>query len=54
MGYKLMKKLIENYKNGRTTYTKERLAEMCDVYYAASRLTDVQYEELMTEIEALA
>ena len=53
MAYKLMTKLITNYKNGRRTYTKERLAEMTDVYYGAGRLTDSQYEELMAEIDAL-
>ena len=41
MAYKLMKNLI-----AKGTYTKARLAEMCDVYYAANRLTDEQYADI--------
>lgn len=53
MAYRLMNTLIKNYENGRTTNSKERLQEMCDVYYAAGRLTDTQYEELTTKISNL-
>lgn len=53
MAYRLMNTLIKNYENGRTTNSKERLQEMCDVYYAAGRLTDNQYEELTTKISTL-
>lgn len=53
MAYKLMSTLIRNYKDGKTTYTKERLMEMCDVYYAAGRLSDTQYVELTTALNEL-
>lgn len=53
MAYRLMNTLIKNYENGRTTNSKERLQEMCDVYYAAGRLTDSQYEELSGKIATL-
>lgn len=53
MAYKLMNTLIRNYKNGKTTHKKERLLEMCDVYYAAGRLSDAEYEELTTTINEL-
>lgn len=42
MAYKLMKKLIAA---GRKS--KEELLNMCDVYYAAGRLTDDEYSELV-------
>ena len=42
MAYKLMKKLIAA---GRKT--NEDLLNMCDVYYAAGRLTDEEYSELV-------
>lgn len=47
MAYKLMKKLIAA---GRKT-TGE-LLNMCDVYYAAGRLTDEEYTELVELINA--
>lgn len=53
MAYKLMKTMINNYKNGRTVNSKDRMSEMCDVYYAAGRLTDSEYKELIAEIDAL-
>lgn len=53
MAYRLMCTMIINFKNGRTTYTKDRLSEMCDVYYAAGRLSDAQYEELIGVIGEL-
>lgn len=45
MAYKLMKKLIPS---GRKS--KEELLNMCDVYYAAGRLTDEEYSELVSLI----
>ena len=42
MAYKLMKKLIAA---GRQS--KEELLNKCDVYYAAGRLTDKEYSELV-------
>lgn len=53
MAYKTMKSLITNYKGGRRTYTKEELADMCDVFFAVKRLSTTQYTELIAEIEAL-
>ena len=53
MAYKIMTRLINAYKAGTCSYTKERLSEMCDVYYGAGKLTDEQYTELVAEIEAL-
>ena len=53
MAYKTMKNLIKNYKNGRCTYSKEQLANMCDVYFAVGRLTTEEYTELIEEIGAL-
>lgn len=43
--YELCKQLI---KRGKLT------AEMLDVYYAAGRLTDDQYKELMSELQPTA
>jgi len=51
MAYKLMKKLIANYKAGKGGYTKERLLELMDVYLAAQRLTVEEYQELFAELE---
>ena len=51
--YKLVKTLIGNYKNKKGTLTKNRIAEMCDVYYASGRLSDTEYTELIAEIEEL-
>ena len=51
MAYKIMKTLINGYGKGSTT--KERLSEMCDVYYGAGKLTDEQYIELTEAITAL-
>lgn len=45
MAYKLMKKLIAA---GRKT--RAELLNMCDVYYAAGRLTDEEYTELVESI----
>lgn len=42
MAYKLMLKLIAN---GKTD--KDELLNKADVYYAAGRLTDEQYEEIV-------
>lgn len=53
MAYKIMNNLIENYKKGRRTYSKERLSEMLDVYYGAGKLKDDEYNELSKEIESL-
>lgn len=48
MAYKLVKQLI---KLGRKS--KVELLNYCDVYYAAGRLTDEEYTELVAEIEAI-
>lgn len=54
MAYKITMALINNYKAGRRTYTKERLAEMCNVYYGAGQFTnDEQYIECITLISEL-
>lgn len=54
MAYKIMKSLINNYKNGRRTFSKERLEEMCNVYYGAGQFaTDEQYIECITAISEL-
>lgn len=45
MAYRLMKQLVEL---GRKT--KDELLAMADVYYAAGRLTDGQYTELVEQI----
>lgn len=42
MAYKIMRNLIAN-----STKTKEELLNMADVYYAAGRLTDGQYTEIV-------
>lgn len=47
MAYKIMIRLINS---PQTTKTKEELLEMCDVYYAAGRVTAAQYEELVSKI----
>lgn len=46
MAYKIMKSLIANSKK-----TKEELLNMADVYYAAGRLSDEQYTELVELME---
>ncbi len=46
MAYKIMKKLITS-----GTRTKDELTNMADVYYAAGRLKDKQYEEIMELIK---
>ena len=51
MAYRIMSKLIENYEKG--TFTKDKLADMCDTYYGAGRLTDAEYTELIGRIEEL-
>lgn len=48
LGYRVMKNLI---KSGRQT--KAQLLEKCDVYYGADRLTNEEYQELITEINAM-
>lgn len=53
MAYKLMKILINNYKSGVKTYSKERMLVMVDTYYAAGRLTDDEYLALVAEINEL-
>lgn len=45
MAYKIMKKLITDRKK-----TKEELINMADVYYGAGRLTDEEYQEIITSI----
>ena len=52
MAYRIMSKLIENYEKG--SFTKDKLADMCDTYYGAGRLTDAEYTELMEKIGGLA
>ena len=47
MAYKCMIKLIA--KGARS---KDELLNMADVYYAAGRLSDEQYEEIVALIEA--
>ena len=51
--YDLMCKNILNYKNGRRTFTVERLATMCDVFYANGRLTDEELSDLTNQIKEL-
>ena len=48
MAYKLMKILIKNQKK-----TKEQLAKMANVYYAAGQLTAEEYSEIMELINAM-
>jgi hypothetical protein len=45
MAYKIMKKLITDRKK-----TKDELINMADVYYGAGRLTDEEYQEIITLI----
>lgn len=45
MAYKLMKRAIAMGKK-----TDEELLEMCDVYYAAGRITADEYDELVKDI----
>ena len=51
--YDLMCKNILNFKNGRRTFTVERLATMCDVFYANGRLTDEELSDLTNQIKDL-
>ena len=51
MAYRIMSKLIDNYEKG--SFTKDKLADMCDTYYGADRLTDAEYTELMEKIGGL-
>ena len=51
MAYRIMSKLIDNYEKG--SFTKDKLADMCDIYYGADRLTDAEYTELMEKIGGL-
>lgn len=48
MAYKLMISLINLKRN-----TKEDLLNKADVYYAAGRLTDTEYSDLVERIEAM-
>ena len=52
MAYRIMSKLIDNYEKG--SFTKDKLADMCDTYYGAGRLTDAEYTKLMEKISGLA
>lgn len=52
MAYRIMSKLIDNYEKG--SFTKDKLADMCDTYYGSGRLTDAEYTELMEKISGLA
>lgn len=47
MAYKCMIKLIAKRER-----SKDELLNMADVYYAAGRLSDEQYEEIVALIEA--
>lgn len=47
MAYKCMIKLIAKGER-----SKDALLNMADVYYAAGRLSDEQYEEIVALIEA--
>ena len=51
MAYRIMSKLIENYEKG--SFTKDKMADMCDTYYGAGRLTDAEYTELIGKINEL-
>ncbi|MCM1561510.1 MAG: hypothetical protein NC123_18540 [Butyrivibrio sp.] len=42
MAYRILKSLIAN-----STKTKEELLDMADVYFAAGRLTNEQYAEVI-------
>lgn len=42
MPYRIMKNLISNSKK-----TNEELSNMADVYFAAGRLTEEQYKEII-------
>ena len=48
MAYKLMISLINLKRN-----SKEDLLNKADVYYAAGRLTDAEYAELVERIESM-
>ena len=48
MAYRIMNTLIKNYEKG--SFTKEKLLNMCDVYYGVGRLTDSEYTELVEKI----
>ena len=48
MAYRLMQQLIELRRR-----TKEDLLGMADVYYAAGRLTEGQYTELVEQISVM-
>ena len=51
MAYRIMSKLIENYEKG--SLTKDKLADMCDTYDGAGRLSDAEYTELIGKINEL-
>lgn len=48
MAYKLMISLINLKRN-----SKEDLLNKADVYYAAGRLTDTEYAEIVERIESM-
>lgn len=53
MGYRLIMTLTKNYRAGKRTYTKERIMEMAEVYYAAGRMSDDEFTEAVAEINRL-
>ena len=50
MIYNLCEKLIAQYKAKGQTDKLEAMKDKLDVYFAANRLTQEQYEELMASI----
>ena len=50
MIYSLCKKLIAQYKAKGQTEKLEEMKDKLDVYFAANRLTEEQYRELMDSI----
>ncbi len=53
MGYRLIITLTKNYRAGKRTYTKERIMEMAEVYYAAGRMNDDEFTEVVATINSL-
>lgn len=53
MGYRLITTLIKNYRAGKGTYTKERIMEMAEVYYAVGRMNDDEFTEVVADINSL-
>lgn len=50
MTYNLCLALIAKYKKAKATAKLEDLKEKIDVYYAADRLTEEQYRDLIGKI----